>query len=302
MYSKWYYLFMYSGMRNAFIVQCFPILFHLLSGTILTLILEVMMTDPMPIKSDIKKIVKGRISTVKKNWHGIFTFTCSDRRGSPRNVSFVILLWCWFESYQLVLYQICVFPFHREAAPQFPWKLNFSFQSLDLNLQNLNVSNSTLSFNKYDRDFDHKSLTLTFTQKLILTWTVSMVMTLTVTLLLRLIQILNLIQIQSWQSFVNALQCLPSSHSEDELSSLARLERRTTEDSSWRRVMRLMPVFTLETNKQTNDECLPKFVQTDNASFRIKTVIDANTVSNLDSLTWIHILSLYSDALAHCLQ
>ena len=84
-----------------------------------------------------------------------------------------------------------------EAAPQFPWKLNFSFQSLDLNLHNLNVSNSTLSFNKYDRDFDHKSLTLTFTLKLILALTVSMVMTLTVTLLLRLIQILNLIQIQS---------------------------------------------------------------------------------------------------------
>ena len=58
---------MYSGMRNAFIVQCFPILFDLLSGAILTLILEVMMTDPMPIKSDIKQIVKGLISTLKKN-------------------------------------------------------------------------------------------------------------------------------------------------------------------------------------------------------------------------------------------
>ena len=50
-----------------FIAECFPILFHLLLGTILTLILEVMMTDPMPIKSDIKQIVKGLISTIKKN-------------------------------------------------------------------------------------------------------------------------------------------------------------------------------------------------------------------------------------------
>ena len=36
--------------------------------------------------------------------------------------------------------------------------------------------------------------------------------------------------------------------------------------------MRLVPVFTLETNNQTN-ECLPKFVQTDNASSSIKTAI-----------------------------
>ena len=35
--------------------------------------------------------------------------------------------------------------------------------------------------------------------------------------------------------------------------------------------MRLVPVFTLETNNQTNNECLPKFVQTDNASSSIKT-------------------------------
>ena len=53
---------MYSGMRNALIAECFPILFHLLSGTILTRILEVMLTDPIPVKSDIKQIVKGLIS------------------------------------------------------------------------------------------------------------------------------------------------------------------------------------------------------------------------------------------------
>ena len=37
--------------------------------------------------------------------------------------------------------------------------------------------------------------------------------------------------------------------------------------------MRLVPVF-LEANNQTNNECLPKFVQTDNASSSINT---ANT-------------------------
>ena len=57
----------------------------------------------------------------------------------------------------------------------------------------------------------------------------------------------------------------------NELSSVVRLERRTTEDSSSRRIIRLVPVFILETNNQTNNECLPKFVQTDNASSSIKT-------------------------------
>ena len=57
----------------------------------------------------------------------------------------------------------------------------------------------------------------------------------------------------------------------DELSSVVRLQRCATEDSSSRRIMRLVPVFTLETNNQTNNECLPKFVQTDNTSCSIKT-------------------------------
>ena len=34
--------------------------------------------------------------------------------------------------------------------------------------------------------------------------------------------------------------------------------------------MHLAPVFTLETNNQTYNECLPKFVQTHNASSTIK--------------------------------
>ena len=45
--------------------------------------------------------------------------------------------------------------------------------------------------------------------------------------------------------------------------------------------MRLVPVFTLETNNHTNNECLPKFVQTDNASSSIKT---ANTYQFLHFL------------------
>ena len=49
---------------------------------------------------------------------------------------------------------------------------------------------------------------------------------------------------------------------------------RTTEDSSSRRIMRLVPIFTLKTINQTNNECLPKFVQTHNASSSIKTAIE----------------------------
>ena len=45
-------------------------------------------------------------------------------------------------------------------------------------------------------------------------------------------------------------------------SVVRRRSSRTTEDSSSGRIMRLLPVFTLETNNQTNKECLPKFVQT----------------------------------------
>ena len=52
----------------------------------------------------------------------------------------------------------------------------------------------------------------------------------------------------------------------DELSFEIRLEQRTTKDSLSGRVMRLVPVLTLETLNQTNHKCLPKFVQTDNAS------------------------------------
>ena len=57
----------------------------------------------------------------------------------------------------------------------------------------------------------------------------------------------------------------------DELSSVGRLGRRTSEDSSSRRIMRLVPVFILETHNPSNNKCLPKFVQTDNASSSIKT-------------------------------
>ena len=56
----------------------------------------------------------------------------------------------------------------------------------------------------------------------------------------------------------------------DELSFVVHLEIRTTEDSSFRRIMRLVPVFILETHNASNNKCLPKFVQTDNASSSIK--------------------------------
>ena len=48
------------------------------------------------------------------------------------------------------------------------------------------------------------------------------------------------------------------------------------------RRIRLVPVFILETNNQTNNECLPKFVLTDNASSSIKT---ANNNKNLPFFT-----------------
>ena len=60
----------------------------------------------------------------------------------------------------------------------------------------------------------------------------------------------------------------------DELFSVVRCSRRTMKDSSSRRIMRLVAVFILETHKQTNKECLSKFVQTDYASYSIKTAID----------------------------
>ena len=61
----------------------------------------------------------------------------------------------------------------------------------------------------------------------------------------------------------------------DELSSVVRRSsRRTTKDSSSRRIMRLVPVFILETHNASNNKCLPKFVQTDNASSSIKTAND----------------------------
>ena len=65
----------------------------------------------------------------------------------------------------------------------------------------------------------------------------------------------------------------------DELSSITRLERRRTENGLSRRIMRPLPVFILETNNQTNNKCLPKFVQTDNASSSIKTAIEGTVDS-----------------------
>ena len=46
-----------------------------------------------------------------------------------------------------------------------------------------------------------------------------------------------------------------------------------------------MPVFTLETNDQTNNECLPKFVPTDNACSRVKT---ANVYDHCKTIAMHH--------------
>jgi hypothetical protein len=41
----------------------------------------------------------------------------------------------------------------------------------------------------------------------------------------------------------------------DELCSILRLKRRTTDDSSSRRIMLLVPVYILRTHNQTNNKC-----------------------------------------------
>ena len=63
----------------------------------------------------------------------------------------------------------------------------------------------------------------------------------------------------------------------DQLSSVVRLERRTKEGSSSTRIMRLVSVFILVTHNPTNNECLPEFFQTDNASSSVKTAIQSYT-------------------------
>ena len=52
----------------------------------------------------------------------------------------------------------------------------------------------------------------------------------------------------------------------DKLSSFVCLEQCTTEDCSSRWITNHVPVFTPETDNQTNKGCLPKFVQMDGAS------------------------------------
>ena len=56
----------------------------------------------------------------------------------------------------------------------------------------------------------------------------------------------------------------------DELPFVVLRSRRISKESSSRRVMCLVPVFILEMHKLTNYKCLPKFVQSDNASSSIK--------------------------------
>ena len=52
----------------------------------------------------------------------------------------------------------------------------------------------------------------------------------------------------------------------NELPFEVRRSRRISKEGSSRRIMRLVPVFILETHNQTNYKCLPKIVQSDNAS------------------------------------
>ena len=52
----------------------------------------------------------------------------------------------------------------------------------------------------------------------------------------------------------------------DALSLVVRCLRRISKDNSSRRMIRLVALFILKTHNQANYKCLPKFVQTDNAS------------------------------------
>ena len=61
----------------------------------------------------------------------------------------------------------------------------------------------------------------------------------------------------------------------DELPFVVRRPRRISKETSSRRIMRLVPVFILETHNQMNHKCLPKFVQTGNVSSSLKTAIVA---------------------------
>ena len=56
---------------------------------------------------------------------------------------------------------------------------------------------------------------------------------------------------------------------------VVRRPRRVSKESSSRRIMRLVPVFILETHNQMNYKRFPKFVQTGNASSSLKTAIVA---------------------------
>ena len=85
----------------------------------------------------------------------------------------------------------------------------------------------------------------------------------------------------------------------DELPFVVRCSRRISKESSFRRIMRLVPVFILE---KTNYKCLPKLVQSDNVS--IKTAIDALSAWTDDASSSIKMaieeeaMSLSADAFA----
>ena len=85
----------------------------------------------------------------------------------------------------------------------------------------------------------------------------------------------------------------------DELPFVVRRSRRISKESSFRRIMRLVPVFILE---KTNYKCLPKLVQSDNVS--IKTAIDALSAWTDDASSSIKMaieeeaMSLSADAFA----
>ena len=85
----------------------------------------------------------------------------------------------------------------------------------------------------------------------------------------------------------------------DELPFVVRRSRRISKESSFRRIMRLVPVFILE---KTNYKCLPTLVQSDNVS--IKTAIDALSAWTDDASSSIKMaieeeaMSLSADAFA----
>lgn len=82
----------------------------------------------------------------------------------------------------------------------------------------------------------------------------------------------------------------------DKLSSFVWLEQCITEGCSSRWITNLVPVFTPETDNQTNKGCLPKFVQMDSASSSRK-IANVTFIASCVQNSQIHVSNMCSNNL-----